>query len=331
MGYCPVDLADRADGAGIEALHVRKDTCPRRSAGPTLAEPSASGNHGRVNDPVSSVRATPTPALTTTVFAADGTELSGSRYTGSGVPVLLVHGFGSSAHSNWVRTGWVRDLTAAGRSVITVDLRGHGLSGHPTDPGAYRLRTLVSDVQALVAALAPADRLVDAVGYSLGSRVLAELAQFGGIRRLVLAGSDGRPLYEDVDIPEVVAALRAGQPTSTEQAKRIVRIARALPGTNQEAMAAIAAGLADEDPQAGTRTPYPGVPVLIAGGDKDEMFTGAREWVERINQQQIAIGRHHGDPTQDPAEYLEVPGRNHVTAVTSAVLRAAAVEFLGRP
>ena len=49
------------------------------------------------------------------------------------------------------------------------------------------------------------------------------------------------------------------------------------------------------------------------------MFTGARAWVDQINAE------HPGR-----AEYLEAPGRNHITAVTSSVLRAGAVEFLGR-
>lgn len=284
-----------------------------------MAVRAASGDDRSVNDPIASVRRTPAPSSTVLVTAADGTELAGARYAGTGVPVLLVHGFGSSGFSNWVRTGWVRDLTAAGRDVITVDLRGHGLSGHPTDPGAYRVRTLVADVQTVLAAIAPEHVLFDAAGYSLGARVAAELARFDGpIRRLVLAGSDGRPLYQDVDIPDVVDALLLGTSTGSEQAKRIVRIARALPGTNLEAMAAVTAGLAAEDPQAGSGTPFPGVPVLIAGGDRDEMFTGAAEWVDRI--------REHSPKTG--AEFLLVPGRNHVTAVTSAVLRAGAVAFL---
>lgn len=277
------------------------------------------GDDGAVNLPALGAP-TSTEPVQSVAIAADGTELVGYRYSGTGVPVLLVHGFASAGGSNWVRTGWVRDLTAAGRDVITVDLRGHGLSGHPTEPGAYRLRTLVSDLSAVLAVVAPEHRLFDAVGYSLGARVVVEFAHVTGrIRRMVLGGSDGRPLYQDVDIPDVVAALRAGAPAQTDHASRIVGIARALPGTNLDAMAAISIGLAAEDVQAGSHTPVPEVPVLVAGGELDEMFTDGRGWVDRINAE--FPGR---------AEYLEAEGRNHITAVTSSVLRAGAVEFLGR-
>jgi len=39
---------------------------------------------------------------------------------------------------NWVSTSWLRDLLAAGRRVIALDNRGHGESGKPHDPNAYR-------------------------------------------------------------------------------------------------------------------------------------------------------------------------------------------------
>ena len=40
--------------------------------------------------------------------------------------VVVVHGFASSTKDNWVATGWVRDLTAAGFRVLALDQRGHG-------------------------------------------------------------------------------------------------------------------------------------------------------------------------------------------------------------
>ena len=43
-------------------------------------------------------------------------------------PVLLVNGVASNFESLWRRGGWVEKLEAAGRTVMGVDLRGHGAS-----------------------------------------------------------------------------------------------------------------------------------------------------------------------------------------------------------
>ena len=53
------------------------------------------------------------------------------------LPVLLVHGFASSAEHNWRQPGWVDLLQEGGREVIAVDLLGHGNSPHPTSPADY--------------------------------------------------------------------------------------------------------------------------------------------------------------------------------------------------
>ena len=53
------------------------------------------------------------------------------------VPVVLVHGFASSFERNWREPGWVDLLEEEGRSVIGVDLLGHGQAAKPADPAAY--------------------------------------------------------------------------------------------------------------------------------------------------------------------------------------------------
>ena len=60
-------------------------------------------------------------------------------------PVLLVHGFASDSAVTWEGTGWVRALQDAGRSVILVDLRGHGESDKPSDGDAYSPDRLGAD------------------------------------------------------------------------------------------------------------------------------------------------------------------------------------------
>jgi len=56
---------------------------------------------------------------------------------GAGDPVLLIHGYTASIELNWMKSGVFQDL-AKDHRVIAFDLRGHGKSGKPTDPAAYR-------------------------------------------------------------------------------------------------------------------------------------------------------------------------------------------------
>lgn len=104
----------------------------------------------------------------------------------SAPPVLLVHGFTTSARRTWREPGWIDLLHDAGRTVIAPDLLGHGDAPKPHDVEAY------SQVEQLVAAELP-DEPVDAVGYSAGARILLALASEDPTRfhRLVIGGLGG--------------------------------------------------------------------------------------------------------------------------------------------
>ena len=101
-------------------------------------------------------------------------------------PVLLVHGFTTSARRTWQEPGWIELLKEAGRTVIAPDLLGHGDAPKPHDVEAY------TDVEALVAATLP-DEPVDAVGYSAGARIILALAaeKPERFRRIVIGGLGG--------------------------------------------------------------------------------------------------------------------------------------------
>ena len=102
---------------------------------------------------------------------------------GGGNPVVLIHGFTTSAERTWREPGWLDLLADAGRKVIAPDLLGHGSSPRPHDRAAY------AEVEELVLAALP-DEQVDGIGYSAGARILLTLAsrhpdRFG---RLVVGG-----------------------------------------------------------------------------------------------------------------------------------------------
>lgn len=112
------------------------------------------------------------------------------------VPVLLVHGMGGDGRT-W--DAFVRALRSCGRTVITVDLRGHGRSGRAP---SYLFEEFAQDIIGLCEHL-ELDR-VDIVGHSLGGRaaslVAQELPQL--VRRLVLEEMPV-PLRADDPAPEV--------------------------------------------------------------------------------------------------------------------------------
>jgi len=64
----------------------------------------------------------------------DGTRVAYDR-SGTGPVIILLHG-GGSTRQEWHEAGYVRRLRDK-FTVITVDLRGHGETGHPTDAEYY--------------------------------------------------------------------------------------------------------------------------------------------------------------------------------------------------
>ena len=117
-------------------------------------------------------------------------------------PVLLVHGFASSAEHNWRLPGWLDLLADCGRETIAVDMPGHGTAPKPADPAGYQ------GVEAHVAAAVQGREPLDAIGFSAGAHVLLRLAadQPGTFRRLALLGI-GRGVLEPADPEPIVAAL----------------------------------------------------------------------------------------------------------------------------
>lgn len=104
------------------------------------------------------------------IFDSNGVPI---YYTveGRGEPLVLIHGIGANADLNWRRPG-VTALLARDFQVIAFDLRGHGRSGQPTDPGQYGPE-LVEDVVRLMDHL-HIDK-AHVAGYSLGGFIALKL------------------------------------------------------------------------------------------------------------------------------------------------------------
>lgn len=234
-------------------------------------------------------------------------------------PVLLLHGFASSSQLNWHNTGWVNTLTAAGRTVITVDLPGHGRSAAPADPAAYRPSRIRADLLQLltdagVLPLADDDPAsgVDIVGYSLGSRLAWELGatQPDLVHRMVLGGPGSSDPLADFDLAGAREFLAGRSETADGVTAELLRMAQVIPGNDMAALLGMVEAIKEERfVPAGAA---PRMPLLLVAGDLDTFATGIPELAELSGQ----------------AEVLLLPGRTHANAVTSRTFKQAAVSFL---
>ena len=139
-------------------------------------------------------RAAPIPAAQRypagTPFRATDRTIDGTQLriidSGTGTPVVLLHGFGASMYS-WRHT--LPALTAAGYRVIAFDNRGFGFSAKPAH--GYRTAEYATLTTALLDSLHIASAVL--VGHSMGGAIAAEvaLAHPDRVRGLVLIDAAG--------------------------------------------------------------------------------------------------------------------------------------------
>jgi pimeloyl-ACP methyl ester carboxylesterase len=148
------------------------------------------------------------------------------------IPVVLLHGFATSSARTWWENGWLDLLADAGRETVPIDILGHGKAEKPHDPEAY------ADLEGYVAERLPADGPVDAVGFSLGARLLlgVAIAQPQRFRRIVTLGV-GRNLFERSGSDVVVEAIKAGDAPDNPAAAYFARLAE-HPENDREALIA---------------------------------------------------------------------------------------------
>lgn len=192
---------------------------------------------------------------------------------GRGAPVLMIHGFGSSAEEHWVKTGMVERLARRSR-VIVYDARGHGLSDKPHDPADYGLANMRADAVALLDHLKIARARM--IGYSMGGRITLEVLMRDPQRlgAIVLGGyGEGGQIARPGQRHRIAAALLAEDPAVIEDvlARRFRRGAE----RNGKDLRALAACIgAEETTDAESAIDYQALrhaasPVLIVTGDRD--------------------------------------------------------------
>lgn len=191
----------------------------------------------------------------------------GSR---TGEPVLLIHGFASTAHVNWVFTGWVHALNEAGYRVIALDNRGHGDSDKPHDVASYTPQIMAGDSLALLDHLGIGSANI--MGYSMGARLCAFLAlERPGIVRNLVFGGLGAGMIDGVgDWDTIAEALLAPSLDAVDDERgRMFRAFADQTGSDRRALAACIQSsrelVAGHDLQRLT------MPALVAVGTRDDI------------------------------------------------------------
>uniref|UniRef100_UPI0035CBD762 alpha/beta fold hydrolase n=1 Tax=uncultured Sphingomonas sp. TaxID=158754 RepID=UPI0035CBD762 len=237
----------------------------------------------------------------------DGARLAW-RETGEGRPVVLIHGFFSTATVNWIKYGHAARIAEAGFRVIMPDLRAHGDSARPHDAASYPPDVLMRDGFALVEQLGLTD--YDLAGYSLGGRTtMRMLANGARPRRAVLSGmglegilhTAGRGSYFHNVLTNLGSFARGTSEWLTEAFLKttggdplaLLRILDTFVDTPLEAIHAI-------------ETPT----LVLTGVDDDDNGSGAA----------LAQALPHG-------RFQSIPG-NHMSAVLKPELGTAIADFL---
>jgi pimeloyl-ACP methyl ester carboxylesterase len=227
---------------------------------------------------------------------------------GEGRPLVLLHGFLSSAERNWFAPGLAAALAQAGHRVIAPDCRGHGRSAAPTDLADWPPDVMAADVLALIAYLGLTD--YDLAGYSMGGRTAARVMVRGARpRRCVLGGMGDFGIMEAGPRAEAFEdAIRHGAAAANPAMGKAIHAMMAAQGLKPEAMLGVLAAFAPTTHQDLAGVPTPTLAIL----GEDDHDNGSVDALAAIM------------PACTPQR---LPG-DHGSVVSSAAFRDALVSFL---
>lgn len=243
-------------------------------------------------------------------FDSDGVEIA-FLDEGEGDPILLIHGFASNVATNWVDTGWVRFLTAAGMRVVAIDNRGHGASEKLYDPEQYPSPVMAEDARRLLQHLNIPR--ADVMGYSMGARITAFLtmAQPELVRSAILAGLGINMVRGVGGAGPIAKALEA--PSIDDVMNDTARTFRAFAESTGSDLLALAACIRSaRDKITAEALGDIATPVLVAVGTDDVIGGSATELAALI----------------PGAKALEIEGRDHMKAVGDRRYKEGVLEFL---
>lgn len=254
-----------------------------------------------------------------TTFDSNGTEI---RYVveGNGEPVMLIHGFTASVEANWILPGIFPALTNDFK-VIALDMRGHGKSAKPHDPGAYGIE-MVEDVVRLMDHLQIEQAHI--VGYSMGGFITLKMltlyperflsASLGGAGFAPPGDSGMDLLAESLESgngfgPLIVALNPVGAPPPSPELIEMTN--RMLLATNDPlALAAVIRSMPETQVSEESVRAI-GVPVQAIIGEIDPLRVGVDQLKGLLPALEITL----------------LPGKDHMTAVSDPKLSESLRNF----
>lgn len=247
-------------------------------------------------------------------FTHDGFEIAYIDHKpdqGTGEPVLLIHGFSSSAQVNWVAPGWIKTLNEAGYRAIALDNRGHGKSTKSYHRADYHSKLMAADGVALLDHLGISSAHI--FGYSMGARISAHLAMGyqDRVATLILGGL-GYGMIDGVgDWDPIAEALLAPDPARIADPRgKMFRAFADQTGSDRQALAAcIVTSRELIAPQEIARV---SVPTLIGIGTRDDIAGSGQRLAELMPAAQV----------------FDIEGRDHMLSVGDRSWKAKVVDFL---
>jgi pimeloyl-ACP methyl ester carboxylesterase len=241
-------------------------------------------------------------------FTGHGGAALACAELGEGRPVILLHGFLSSAERNWFAPGIAAALAGAGFRVLAPDCRGHGRSAAPVDPVAWPPDVMAADVEALIGQMSLTD--YGLVGYSMGGRTAARVMVRGARpRRCVLGGMGDSGIMEAGPRADAFEdAIRNGETAADPAMGKALWRMMETQGLKPAAMLGVLAAFAPTTRDELASVPTPTLAIL----GEDDHDNGSVEALAAIM------------PACTP---LRLPG-DHASVVASPAFREALLAFL---
>jgi len=255
---------------------------------------------------------------TTGYAAVNGVNMYYEVHGTGGEPVVLLHGAFSSS-GGWAE--WIREL-ARSRTVITVDMQGHGRTADVDRDLSYQ--NLADDVAGLL------DHLkiprVDVIGYSMGGATAMQVAirHPGKVRKAVVISSGFRSdgmVQEALDFfPKLTAELFKDSPVEAEY-RKLNPNPDGFPKLVQRVAATASKGY-DFGAEKLRATP---APMFFIHGDADGIRLAHIMEMYRLKAEEV-----HGDMRpRSPSRLAILPNATHVTLMErTATLIPMVVDFL---
>ena len=238
----------------------------------------------------------------------DGVQLA-FREIGDGRPLLLFHGFTTTAEQTWIIPGYAAMLAGQGFRVIMPDLRGHGKSARPHDAASYPPDVLTDDALSLIDFLHIAD--YDLGGYSLGARVVMRMLVRGAKPGRALLGGQGLDVLSHSTVRTAKYRRFLSNAGTFQRGTQEWKLDDWVKqsGGDPQALRLVLDTFVDTPPEA-----LRGImlPTIVIVGDEDR---------ERASGDKLATAMPDG-------RYVSVPG-NHITAFPNFV--SAMADFITTP